>query len=405
MAQRGARRQYAIPVAIQNAGMLHHFYTDAFSGKGVLSHVDKIVPNKLKNNTIKRMLDRKAAIPKKKVTSFLIDELIYRWKLARSNNPEEKLLAHCNAAKQYNKKICRTFPSDTDVVYAVNGGGLELFRYAQKQGCKCVLDQTIAPYRFHAQILEEERHLWPGWELSNINVDIDLASRREKEEWLLADRILVASSFVKKTLIAQGVQSTKCIIVPYGMNLPEVVPLARDKTHSPIRVLFVGNVCLAKGIHYLLKAIRSLGKKVECRIIGKQACSRSKINEYLDKNIQLFGHIPYSELKRHYNWADIFCLPSLSDGFARVCLEATASGLPVITTPNTGASEIIVENNTGFTVPIRNSDAIAERIAALGHDSELFSALSMNAINSIYKYSIAEYQNRLISVLSGLDEF
>ena len=58
--------------------------------------------------------------------------------------------------------------------------------------------------------------------------------------------------------------------------------------------------------------------------------------------------------------ADIFILPSLEDGFARTVAEALACGLPVITTPNTGASDLVLRGENGEVVPIRDPQAIAD---------------------------------------------
>jgi glycosyltransferase involved in cell wall biosynthesis len=58
----------------------------------------------------------------------------------------------------------------------------------------------------------------------------------------------------------------------------------------------------------------------------------------------------------------VFILPSLEDGFARTVAEALACGLPVIVTPNTGASDLVEEGSTGSIVPICDAGAIAAKI-------------------------------------------
>jgi glycosyltransferase involved in cell wall biosynthesis len=60
--------------------------------------------------------------------------------------------------------------------------------------------------------------------------------------------------------------------------------------------------------------------------------------------------------------ADIFILPSLEDGLAFTVLEALACGLPAITTPNTGASDLIQSGVNGEVVPIRDPKAIADAV-------------------------------------------
>ena len=59
---------------------------------------------------------------------------------------------------------------------------------------------------------------------------------------------------------------------------------------------------------------------------------------------------------------DLFCLPSIAEGRALVMQEAMSQGLPIIITPNTGGADLVVPGETGFLVPIRSPEAIADRI-------------------------------------------
>jgi glycosyltransferase involved in cell wall biosynthesis len=71
-------------------------------------------------------------------------------------------------------------------------------------------------------------------------------------------------------------------------------------------------------------------------------------------NLDLAGHI------RRYQSSDLLLFPSVEDGFAFVVAEALACGLPVVTTRNTGASDLIQPGVNGDVVPIRNAPALAE---------------------------------------------
>jgi glycosyltransferase involved in cell wall biosynthesis len=77
--------------------------------------------------------------------------------------------------------------------------------------------------------------------------------------------------------------------------------------------------------------------------------------------------------------SDVLVLPSLSDAFGLVVTEALASGLPVIVTPNTGASELIEDGREGFVVPICQPDAIAEKLEMLHRDRERLVEMSRRA--------------------------
>jgi glycosyltransferase involved in cell wall biosynthesis len=82
-------------------------------------------------------------------------------------------------------------------------------------------------------------------------------------------------------------------------------------------------------------------------------------------------------MEDHYQWADLFLLPSVCEGSATVCYEALANGLPVICTPNTGA--IVRDGVDGYVVPIRSVEPIVEAIRDLVSTPERYRSMSEQA--------------------------
>ena len=80
-------------------------------------------------------------------------------------------------------------------------------------------------------------------------------------------------------------------------------------------------------------------------------------------------------MRRH----DVFVFPSLFEGLALVQGEAISQGLPVITTPNSGGTDILRDGVDGFIVPIRDPDAIASRLLELYQDRALLQQMSDSA--------------------------
>ena len=101
-----------------------------------------------------------------------------------------------------------------------------------------------------------------------------------------------------------------------------------------VAVLFVGSGWERKGLHFAVRAVTSLGKNMRLLVAGRGR--RDFANQ---PNVQLLGAV--RDLPGLYAAADIFLLPTLYDPFSNACLEALASGLPVITTRDNGFSEII----------------------------------------------------------------
>jgi glycosyltransferase involved in cell wall biosynthesis len=129
------------------------------------------------------------------------------------------------------------------------------------------------------------------------------------------------------------------------------------KRQSPLKVLFVGQVSPRKGIPYLFEAIRRFSPNdVCCRVVGPLKIFQSAIKKYCPENVKIVGPVSRQDLGQHYEWADVFCLPSLCEGSATVLYEAASFGLPIITTPNSGSP--FGEDQGCHLVPVRDGEAI-----------------------------------------------
>jgi glycosyltransferase involved in cell wall biosynthesis len=110
----------------------------------------------------------------------------------------------------------------------------------------------------------------------------------------------------------------------------------------------------------------------------------------------LIGSIPRNEIRRQYAEADVFLLPSICEGSATAVYEALASGLPVICTANTGS--VVRDGIDGFIVPIRDSEAIVEKLELLA-SVEVREQMSENAKTRASQYDLDGYQRRLLDAL------
>ena len=131
-------------------------------------------------------------------------------------------------------------------------------------------------------------------------------------------------------------------------------------------------------------------------LVGPLQVSPEAISQ-LRQALTVFGEVPRSRIAEEYENADVFVLPSISEGSATVCYEALAMGLPVITTPNAGS--VIRDGLDGFIVPIRDPRALADRIATLAGDRDLLDEMSHNARLSAQNYTWDCYGQRLIDAI------
>ena len=151
---------------------------------------------------------------------------------------------------------------------------------------------------------------------------------------------------------------------------------------------------------YLLEALQRLKLgATETRLVGKVKIESEKLKPYMGKATFL-GHISRQDVLEQYAWADVLVMPSVSEGSATVTYEALASGLPLIVTWNSGAW--VKEGYNGFVIPVRDSQALAERLQQLCQNPNLVHEMSRAAAASATHFSWAAYERRLLKVVDAL---
>ena len=149
-------------------------------------------------------------------------------------------------------------------------------------------------------------------------------------------------------------------------------PSKREPGTGPVKILSVGRVGIRKGIVDLITAFQPLASKAELHLVGPvEPVMRKLLNAMPMEGVQLRGPFAADELPAIYQDADIFCLPSLEEGFPLVLLQAMASGLAVVATPETGAEDIITEGTEGHIVNAGDSRGLGNALAALVEDAGL----------------------------------
>jgi len=373
VAQLGARRHYQQPLLFQKWGMLDSFYTDFYAGNNIF--LNSLRKHQIYQNLpslLKKGLDRyEPELEKAKIFHFPL--LAYRNARQRKNSsPQEIEGLLIEVAKKFNRKIIKNGLGNVNVVYGFNGASIELFEFAKRNGIRCILDQVIAERSLLHKLLLEEEEYWHDWSVTPFRVDnksLELMEREQREQEL-ADNIICGSDFVKNSLIARGINSEKISVVAIGRlkdnqsqqnNIKRQTPQQR---RNGLRILFAGAVGLRKGIPYLLEALQKIKGKIpfNCKVVGRLEIKSHYIEKYSDI-CEFTGLVPRSKMTELYSWADVFVLPSICEGSAMVTYEALSWGLPVITTPNSGS--IVRDKVDGLVIPIRNSDAIAEKLVKI----------------------------------------
>ena len=265
-----------------------------------------------------------------------------------------------------------------NIVYAYEGGGLHTFREAKKRGITTIYELPSSHWHWIRNLFAEEAERNPEFAGLLPTLKHPVSHDEWKEEELrLADYVFVPSQHVVQTL-AGVVPEEKIRVISYGA--PQVRPRRQwnQDANVPLKVLFAGSLSQRKGIGYLLQAIDMLGSQVELTMIGERIGPNARVDEAC-RRWHWHETMPHAEVLRVMQESDVLVLPSLSDAFGLVVTEALATGLPVIVTPNTGASEVIHDGQDGFMVPACSAAAIAEKLEVLNRDRQMLEEMSRQA--------------------------
>lgn len=198
-------------------------------------------------------------------------------------------------------------------------------------------------------------------------------ARRAVETAALADYVFAQSTFVRDSFLKRGFTPDRVLLYPLPLNLDVFKPSTEERPKDrPLTLLNTGALCLRKGTPYLLEAFRLILKSEPRAVLRLTRTIRDDAEEVMRRYSDLpIDWAPYYNLSspadreqyaRRFQTSDIFVFPSIEDGFALVVAEALACGLPVITTRNTGASDLVKPGENGEVVPIRDPKALAEAV-------------------------------------------
>lgn len=334
---------------------------------------------------------RKYEIPHSSVTSLPLNQLIYRgwthlpFRLKELYDPILLVTELFDRQARRRQRRAEIF---------VGWAGLCLLslRRARERGAVTVIERGSSHMLFQQEIMRQEYELCGGsGPLAHPGI-----IKRELDEYREADYISVPSTFVKRTFLERGFDPEKILLNPYGVDLELFRPGAKeDRT---FRVVFAGGMSLRKGVHYLLRAFAELNlPESELLLIGSAS---KEIMPYLHRfegSFRWVGRRPQAELPGLFASGSVFVLPSLEEGLALVQLQAMASGLPLICTPNTGGEDLIEDGKQGFVVPIRDPEALKEKLLYLYRNHQECSEMGEQARErAVSGFSWDDYGQRML---------
>lgn len=182
--------------------------------------------------------------------------------------------------------------------------------------------------------------------------------------------------------------------------IPARDPIIRSRAqNSMVSVLYVGWVTPTKGLVELLEAIADvpnvrltiLGRFVDIGGKDSAALAHSTVARLaLSDRVFFAGEVSLAEVWEHYAQADIFTLPSWSEGFPNALLESMMAGLPSVVTAVGAMPEAVVHGETGLLVPVRDRAALASAIQRLADSPEMRAAMGQAARERVMRCYEAE---------------
>ncbi len=402
--QDGARLHYAMPRAIRRADMLAALYTDWYNDKSRLARMFIVLARRVRPLRAVRMEQRRSddldGVPifDAKLLSIPILSLWSRWEIIQTIRRGAIRLRH---RRLFHRGPIAERARGVDVVLAFTYFvSLRYCRVMQSRGIKVVADQPIAAARELTRQRGLADHRWPGWEPKQTGAWLAQEIRREAALLPVLDHLLCASQYVKDSLVAQGIAADKISVVPYPTDTVNFAPLDRRERTGPVVVGFVGSVNLRKGAPWFLEVARRCDPKLVKFVMVGPIELTGYGQEQLRRHVELIGSVPRSEVSQWLERFDIFLFPSTCEGSAGVVMEAMATALPVITTPNSGT--VARHGVDGFIAAYDQSDLLAQRVMELARDSRMRLAMGHSARKRAEEFDIDRYSRELAGLLSRI---
>lgn len=305
----------------------------------------------------------------------------------------DRTAAHCLRKGGYG--------SDIRAVYAYEDCAVDVFEAARDLGLRRIYDLPIAYWEISRKLLSEEAGRYPAWE-PTLGATRDSSEKlaRKTRELELAELVICPSEFVRESLPKD--RNPQTLVVPFGTpSVEDGAPAHAPPTDRPLRVLFAGTLSQRKGLADLFQAVKLLdSKRIELVVMGSLLRPLNWYRQFAEFTYE--PPRPHEEVLQLMKTCDLLVLPSIVEGRALVQQEAMACGLPVIATRNAGADDLIGDGETGFLVPIRSPEAIADRISWCASNRAALSGMGIAAQTRARALTWSGYGEKIVTAVREL---
>ncbi len=287
---------------------------------------------------------------------------------------------------------------EADLFYGMSQCALLSMRRAVSMGMPAVLDSANCHVAsLFSQVAREGRAFGLPHDFLG-----ERTVARTAQEYELATHIRVLSTVARQTFVERGIPPERITVIPPGVDLARFRPGA-GKQDDVFRIGFVGQVCLRKGVQYLLAALEGWdGREYELLIDGSSGdrVCRELLDNYR-RRVNL-RQVESPRIEETYRSLSVLVLPSVEDGFGMVVAEAMACGVPVIVTEHVGARDIVREGETGFIIPPRDAASLARRLRYLYRHPDTARRMGRRGVHEIKRLEVSRIRQRIASMCERL---
>jgi len=195
-----------------------------------------------------------------------------------------------------------------------------------------------------------------------------------------ATKIFSVSNSLKKKAVSLGIESSKILPIPNGVDMEKFFPVPKDEERQELGlpldkkiIISVGGLVKRKGFHRVIAVLPEVTEKyreILYVIVGgptvegdlgpelREQVKKLKLNGY----VHFTGPLPHDQVRKWLNAADIFCLATSNEGWANVFFEAMACGKPVVTTKAGGNEEVVKSGDYGILVDLDDQKQLKDAI-------------------------------------------
>jgi UDP-glucose:(heptosyl)LPS alpha-1,3-glucosyltransferase len=263
-----------------------------------------------------------------------------------------------------------------------------------------------------ASLAEKRRAGYYGWLLNPSNLWVTW-----RDWWMLRGRRyrrIVAISERVRTQLKEHyhVPDERIVTIPNGINLSRFDP-SNASSRVEVRrsfgvpedvplLLFVGSQYRLKGLEFVIRALAQMKTKAVLLVVGGDiAAPFKRLAEQLGVRDRVIFAGARSDLPRIYPAADAFVLPTLYETFALVCIEAMASGLPVLASPVGGIEDYLIDGENGFHIQ-RDPKDIAVKLDRMLNEPALHARIRERGLATAKNYSWDKIAKQYLSLFDEL---